>query len=368
MEKETINKYMREALNMALGVKGTTSPNPSVGAIILKDGKVIGRGVTQKTGSDHAEVQAIKDCGGANLEGATMIVTFEPCCHYGRTPPCVEAIKKHKMKEVYIAVLDPNQQVSGKGVEILRKAGIKAEYGFLEDEARKVNEDFFKWINTGKPFVTVKYAMTLDGKMATANHSSKWITSEESRKDAHLYRFRSDAVMVGSHTIKCDNPRLNSRLTGKEKYPLRIIVDSNGYVNEEHTVIKDEHPTLIVIPPQDDLLAYYEKLIKSRKNKAILPIKMDNNSVDIEELFNHLGTFQITSIMVEGGARALYSCYKYGVIDKIVTYIAPKILSGDDGLIPFAGVGPKSMNDATELKHVEYQQVGEDIKVVGYMK
>ncbi len=368
MEKETINKYMREALNMALEVKGTTSPNPSVGAVILKEGKVIGRGVTQKTGSDHAEVQAIKDCGGANLEGATMIVTFEPCCHYGRTPPCVETIKKHKMKEVYIAVLDPNQQVNGKGVDILRKAGIKTEYGFLEDEARKVNEDFFKWINTGKPFVTVKYAMTLDGKMATANHSSKWITCEEARKDAHLYRFRSDAIMVGSHTIKCDNPRLNSRLTGKEKYPLRIIVDSNGHMNEEHTVIKDEYPTLIVIPPQDNLLSYYEKLIKSRKNKAILPIKMDNNSVDIEELFNHLGTFQITSIMVEGGARALYSCYKYGVIDKIVTYIAPKILSGDDGLIPFAGVGPKCMNDATELKNIEYQQVGKDIKVVGYMK
>jgi diaminohydroxyphosphoribosylaminopyrimidine deaminase/5-amino-6-(5-phosphoribosylamino)uracil reductase len=368
MDRESITKYMKQALQMAKEVKGSTSPNPSVGAILIKNDTIIGKGITLRAGKDHAEVQAIKNASPKDIEGSTLIVTLEPCCFYGRTPPCVEAIKNTKIKEVYIAILDQNPKVNGKSVEILREAGIHVEYGFLEEEAYKINEDFFKWIKTGLPFVTIKYAMTLDGKMATSKHSSKWITGEESRKDSHYLRYQSDAIMIGSNTIKHDNPTLNSRIKGKEKYPLRIILDADGLLEGEHTVIKDKQPTMIVIPPDDRLLSFYNKLIKNNINKAILPIKVEGEVIDLKELLKHLGEFQITSIVVEGGSRALFSLYKQGVIDKVVTYIAPKILSGSDGVIPFHGTGPKDMSQALQLSDVEYLIIGNDIKISGYVR
>ncbi len=366
MEKEQIIKYMEEALSLAEKAKGTTSPNPSVGAIIVKDNQIIGKGVTQTIGGDHAEIQAIKNCS-QSPENASLIVTLEPCCFFGRTPPCVDAILKAKVKEVYIATLDPNEKVNGKGVELLRKEGIKVEYGFFEEKALKLNEDFFKWIKTGIPFVTIKYAMTLDGKMATATHFSKWITGEKAREDTHLLRYRSDAIMVGSNTIRCDNPTLNCRISGKEKYPLRVIMDTIGIITEEHTVISDEHPTLIVTPPEEHLISYYKKIINGRKNKATLQIQMEKGFINIDELLKHLGEFQITSVMVEGGSHTLYSFYKYNAIDKMVVYIAPKILTGSDGIIPFAGEGLKDINQALRLKDITYTQIGDDVKVVGYV-
>ncbi len=367
MDKDSVIKFMKKAIKMADDVKGTTSPNPSVGAILVKDGEIIGKGITQRAGKDHAEIQAIKKAK-KPVEGSTLIVTLEPCCFYGRTPPCVDAIKNAKIKEVYIAVLDKNPRVNGKSVDILRKAGIKTEVGLLEEEAYRLNEDFFKWIRTGTPFVTVKYAMTIDGKMATSTYSSKWITGEESRQDAHYLRFRNDAIMIGSNTIKLDNPILNCRIKGKEKYPLRIILDTVGQLTEENIVIYDKNPTMIVVPPNDKILSYYNKLIKNKINKAMLPIQMEDELIDLPELLKHLGEFQITSIMVEGGSRALYSLYKQDVIDKIVTYVAPIILSGDDGIIPFAGTGPKEISDAIRLQKVEYKKIGKDIKITGYLK
>lgn len=371
MDTELINQYMKEALNLAKSVKGMTSPNPAVGAVIIKDNEIIGKGATQRAGEDHAEIQAIKDALKTNtsLEECTMVVTLEPCSIHGKTPPCADRIIKEGFKEVYAAMLDPNKRINGKGIEKLRNAGIVAEYGFMEKEAERINEDFFKWIETGIPFVTVKYAMTLDGRMATSTHSSKWITCEEARKDSHLIRYHSDAVMVGSNTVKYDNPTLNSRIEGKRKYPLRIILDSIGQLDESHTVINDDEPTMVVTPYSENLISYYEKLLKGRKNKATLPIQMKNNLIDINELLKHLGLFQITSVMVEGGSRALYSFFKYKAIDKIVTYIAPKILTGSDSLVPFTGeIGPKDMSKALKLSEVTYKQVGTDIKVTGYLK
>lgn len=355
-------KYMRLAMQLAGNAIGRTSPNPLVGAVIVKDNRVVGCGWHRKAGTPHAEVHALNQAGEL-AQGADVYVTLEPCAHYGKTPPCAKALVEAKVKNVYGGLLDVNPKVAGKGFKILEDAGIHVEYGFLQDELRKQNEVFFKWIEHKKPFIVLKAAMTLDGKIATATGQSKWITNETSRAYGYKLRDIYDGIMVGINTVIEDNPMLTARVDGG-KNPIRIVVDSSLKIDINANVVQDKSAKTIIATTDK---ADKDKILKLQAQDVdvIVVDKDENDKVDIEKLLDILGQQNICSILVEGGATLSGSFVAKKLIDKVYFFIAPKIVGGKEAKTPVAGTGILNLQEALALKDIQIEKIEEDILIIG---
>lgn len=355
-------KYMRLAMQLAGNAIGRTSPNPLVGAVIVKDNRVVGCGWHRKAGTPHAEVHALNQAGEL-AQGADVYVTLEPCAHYGKTPPCAKALVEAKVKNVYGGLLDVNPKVAGKGFKILEDAGIHVEYGFLQDELRKQNEVFFKWIEHKKPFVVLKAAMTLDGKIATATGQSKWITNETSRAYGYKLRDIYDGIMVGINTVIEDNPMLTARVDGG-KNPIRIVVDSSLKIDINANVVQDKSAKTIIATTDK---ADKDKILKLQAQDVdvIVVDKDKNDKVDIEKLLDILGQQNICSILVEGGATLSGSFVAKKLVDKVYFFIAPKIIGGKEAKTPVAGTGILNLQEALTLKDIQFEKLEEDILIIG---
>lgn len=355
-------KYMKLAMQLAGNAIGRTSPNPLVGAVIVKDNRVVGCGWHRKAGTPHAEVHALNQAGEL-AQGADVYVTLEPCAHYGKTPPCAKALVEAKVKNVYGGLLDVNPKVAGKGFKILEDAGIHVEYGFLQDELRKQNEVFFKWIEHKKPFVVLKAAMTLDGKIATATGQSKWITNETSRAYGYKLRDIYDGIMVGINTVIEDNPMLTARVDGG-KNPIRIVVDSSLKIDINANVVQDKSAKTIIATTDK---ADKDKILKLQAQDVdvIVVDKDKNDKVDIEKLLDILGQQNICSILVEGGATLSGSFVAKKLVDKVYFFIAPKIIGGKEAKTPVAGTGILNLQEALALKDIQIGKLEEDILIIG---
>lgn len=355
-------KYMRLAMQLAGNAIGRTSPNPLVGAVIVKDNRVVGCGWHRKAGTPHAEVHALNQAGEL-AQGADVYVTLEPCAHYGKTPPCAKALVEAKVKNVYGGLLDVNPKVAGKGFKILEDAGIHVEYGFLQDELRKQNEVFFKWIEHKKPFIVLKAAMTLDGKIATATGQSKWITNETSRAYGYKLRDIYDGIMVGINTVIEDNPMLTARVDGG-KNPIRIVVDSSLKIDINANVVQDKSAKTIIATTDK---ADKDKILKLQAQDVdvIVVDKDENDKVDIEKLLDILGQQNICSILVEGGATLSGSFVAKKLVDKVYFFIALKIVGGKEAKTPVAGTGILNLQEALALKDIQIEKLEEDILIIG---
>lgn len=355
-------KYMRLAMQLAGNAIGRTSPNPLVGAVIVKDNRVVGCGWHRKAGTPHAEVHALNQAGEL-AQGADVYVTLEPCAHYGKTPPCAKALVEAKVKNVYGGLLDVNPKVAGKGFKILEDAGIHVEYGFLQDELRKQNEVFFKWIEHKKPFIVLKAAMTLDGKIATVTGQSKWITNETSRAYGYKLRDIYDGIMVGINTVIEDNPMLTARVDGG-KNPIRIVVDSSLRIDINANVVQDKSAKTIIATTDK---ADKDKILKLQAQDVdvIVVDKDKNDKVDIEKLLDILGQQNICSILVEGGATLSGSFVAKKLVDKVYFFIAPKIVGGKEAKTPVAGTGILNLQEALALKDIQIEKLEEDILIIG---
>lgn len=344
---------MQKALELSL--KGNPSPNPLVGCVITKANKIIATGFHKKFGEAHAEINALKKAGKKAIN-AEIYVSLEPCTHFKgkKTPACAQAIIKSGIKKVFIALTDPNKKVKGKGIKQLKKAGIKVETGLLKEKAEKINESFIKFQKTGQPFVTLKAAITLDGKIASKTFESKWISSEESRKKVHEMRSKTDAVLTGENTVLKDNPKLTARIKGGRN-PLRVIVTSKK-IPSDYNVFVDSN---FLIATTD------KKLFSEKKFQGkILELKAKNNLVDLKKLLSELGKRNVSSLLVEGGSGIYSSFVKQKLADKLVLFIAPKILGS--GIPVFGGLGVKKPEKALELKCVSFSETGKDLLLEGY--
>ncbi|MFQ5933405.1 MAG: bifunctional diaminohydroxyphosphoribosylaminopyrimidine deaminase/5-amino-6-(5-phosphoribosylamino)uracil reductase RibD, partial [Dehalococcoidia bacterium] len=335
-----------------------------VGAVIVKDGVVVGEGGTKPPGQAHAEVVALEQAGEA-ARGATMYVSLEPCCFTGRTPPCTRAIMDAGVAEVHVAASDPNPQVSGGGIRELKEAGIGTFVGEREKEARRLNEAYSKYITTGRPFVTAKFAASLDGKIATRSGDSKWITGEEARQRAHGLRCIADAVVVGVNTVLRDDPRLTARDSAgvnHERQPVRVVVDSEGRMPPEAQILKQPGQTLLAVARIDEKrLAVLEEW---GAEVAALPSK--DGRVDLGALMELLGQRECAHVLVEGGGTLLGSLFDEGLVDKVVAFVASAIIGGNDAPGAIGGLGAGSMAEIVRLREVEMEQVGSDIMITGY--
>jgi len=358
-------KYMRVALRLAEKARGRTSPNPMVGALVVKGGTIISRGYHRKAGDTHAEAAALKKAG-RTARGATLYVTLEPCSHTNkRTPPCIPLVLQSKVKRVVISMIDPNPHVSGGGVKSLRKAGIEVVTGVLEAEAKKLNEAYIKHITFGMPFVTLKIAQTLDGRIATASGESKWITGERARAEGHRLRNSNDAILVGVNTILKDDPSLTARIPGGRD-PIRVIADSrlrtplNAKIITQRSSAKTCIATLDTMP-KGKLVGLLDA------GAEILLARGREGRVDLKYLMKMLGSFGITSVLIEGGAEVNASALKSGIVDKVVMFIAPKLLTGRDSLCAVGGKSPAKLERSVMLHDVTSRFVGSDLMVEGYI-
>ena len=353
--------FMREALRLARNAEGRTSPNPLVGAVVVKDGRIIAQGWHRKAGTPHAEIHAL-NMAGELAKGATLYVTLEPCSHFGRTPPCAKAIVDAGIKKVFAAMKDPNPKVAGRGFEILQSAGVEVEVGLLEEEAQKLNEIFIKWVTKNLPFVTMKFACSIDGKIATVAGESQWISCEASRKFTHHLRDINDAILVGVGTVLADNPSLTTRLV-EGKNPVRVIVDSNARTPLDSKVLDKSARTIIATTSN----APSEK-ISALKNLGVEIIFAGGGErVDLKILMQALAEREITSVLVEGGGTINFSLLSAGLVDKVLAFVAPKIIGGKNSLTAVEGAGFEKLSDAVTLKNITAQNFGEDILIGGYV-
>jgi len=357
--------YMKRAIELADLGKGKVNPNPLVGAVIVKDGRIIGEGYHECFGHAHAEVNAFLNAT-EDVAGADMYVTLEPCSHYGKTPPCALKIIDKKIKRVFVSSLDPNPLVNRKGVLLLEKAGIEVETGILEADTQKQNEIFLKYIQTKKPFVAIKYAMTLDGKIATTSGDSKWITNEKSRAFVHDLRNQYMAIMVGVNTVIKDNPRLDTRRAGISRNPIRFVIDPNLRIPEDSIIIETaiEQQTYIVSGRHIDL----DKQ-KRLQEKGVHFIQQNTeHDIDLSLLLTDLSKLNIDSLLIEGGAYVLGSAIESKIVDKAYVFIAPKIIGGNGAPSPIGGMGVLKMNDGFTLNDITLHTFDGDIMVEGYLQ
>lgn len=361
-------EYMKLALELAKKGIGKVHPNPMVGAVIVKDGKILGQGYHKKCGEGHAEVNAFKDAEkkNENVEGAEMYVTLEPCSHFGKTPPCADKIIEKKISKVFIGILDPNPLVAGRGVKKLKDAGIYVEYGILESECYKLNEVFMKYIVKKEPFVVMKTGMSLDGKIATYSGESKWITGEKSREDVHNLRNELTGIMVGINTVLKDNPQLTCRVNGGRN-PIRIIVDSTLKIPIDCKIVNTAKEVETIIATTDK--ANLDK-INSLEDKGVkvIVVPSKNGKVNLKELMIALGNLKIDSILLEGGGTLNFSALEEGIVDKVKIYIAPKIIGGKDSKTPIEGKGIDNLKDAFKITNLSVSTIGEDILIEGYVE
>lgn len=353
----TDQEYMAQALSLAQKGAGWTSPNPMVGAVIVKDGQVIGQGYHAKCGDLHAERAALAACT-QDPAGATMYVTLEHCCHQGRQPPCTEAILEAGIARVVVGSGDPNPKVAGKGLAILRAHGVQVTEHVLEAQCRALNEVFFHYIQTGKPYVVLKYAMTLDGKMAAYTGASQWITGEEARRHVHTQRNRFRSILVGVDTVLADDPQLTCRIPGGRN-PRRIVCDTHLRTPLTAQVVATAHqvPTcLATCVTQHQLLAPYEE-----KGCQILSLPSAQGHVSLPALLERLGEMEVDSVLLEGGAALHWSAVQAGIVNKVQAYLAPKILGGQGAKSPVGGQGFPHPDQALRLAPPTLTRLGEDI-------
>lgn len=354
-------QHMERALALGWGALGTTSPNPAVGCVIVRDGEIVSEGWTHPPGQEHAEAAALRQAG-TIARGATLYTTLEPCNHYGRTPPCSEAIIAAGVSEVHAAVRDPNSNVAGGGIERLNDAGIRTHIGECADEAIRLIEAFAKHSRTRLPFVTAKYAMSLDGKIAARSGDSKWISGEESRRYAHLLRAQSDAIMVGINTVLADDPQLTARDAegnANKRQPLRVVLDSQHRVPRDAQMLNAPGDTLIAV--SDD----YDGATCDEAKTIRLP--PGRGGVDLSVLMAALGEQDVTSVLVEGGGATIGALFDMNLVDKVVAFVAPVIIGGNEAISPVGGIGIAGMEEALRLKNVEVRRFGGDVAVIGYI-
>ena len=359
-------QLMQKALRLAAQGCGTVSPNPMVGAVIVKNDHVVGQGFHRAAGQAHAEVAAIQDAG-VDTQGATLYVTLEPCNHFGRTPPCTEAILSAGIKRVVVAMKDPNPTVTGGGIERLKSHGVQVDTGICAQEARRLNEAFVKFVRTKQPFVTLKCAATLDGRIATKTGDSKWISGERSRAYVHHLRHAADAILVGIGTVRCDDPSLTTRLTdNKGVDPRRIVLDTHLSISENAKMLQLESKadTIVIAGPS---VPQSKRALLEQKRATIYELPADHNGIDLQALMNLLGQLAITSLLIEGGSRVIASALTSGIVDKVIFFYGPKITGGDDGVPICKGPGPASIRECIPVGHVSVQQLGDDAVVEGYI-
>ena len=362
-------EYMRRALELARKGEGHTSPNPMVGCVVVKDGRIISEGYHEKYGEFHAERNALTRCT-EDTAGADLYVTLEPCCHQGKTPPCTDIIIEKKIARVFVGSMDSNPLVAGKGVQILRDHGIYVETGILDAECRKLNEVFYHYIATKTPFVVMKYAMTLDGKIACATGDSKWVTGEIARTQVHRMRGRYRGIMVGIGTVLADDPMLNCRVEGGVD-PVRIICDSNLHISTESQIVKTALDIETIVACSQEALESERKQEKIRRLKeaGIQIIGTEGaHGVNLVELMKKLGGQNIDSILLEGGGTLNASALEDGIVNKVYAYIAGKLIGGMDARSPVEGMGIDRMADAITLQNMEIEKLGDDFCIVGYVK
>jgi len=363
---ERDQNWMRRALDLAARARGRTSPNPMVGAVIVKDGQVVGEGFHAYAGSDHAEAEALREAGAAAAEG-TLYVSLEPCCHHGRTPPCVERIVRAGIRRVVAACEDPNPSVSGRGIASLREAGVTVDVGLLGEEAARLNEAFFKYIRTGFPFVTLKVAASLDGKIATRTGESRWITGESARRRVHQLRNEVDAVLVGIGTVLRDDPLLTTRLgIAEQRDPIRIIVDNLARLPLRAKVVNraSTAPTILAVSqmaPRTKLEAL------EREGVQVIVVENSPRRVSLERLMEVLGKRGILSVMIEGGAEINASALREGVADKVLVFLAPILIGGKSTPTAVGGDGIESLTQVLRLRNVRIERFDGDILVEAYI-
>lgn len=366
-------EYMERALKLAAKGRAAAAPNPMVGAVVVKDGRIIGEGYHERFGASHAEVIALEKAG-QKAAGGAIYLNLEPCSHYGKTPPCALKIIKSGIKKAVIAVEDPNPKVAGRGIKMLQKAGIEVKLSLLKKEAEKLNEAFFKYIKEKLPFVYLKKAQTLDGYIAASSGDSKWITNTKARLEGHKLRHQAAAIMVGIGTVLADDPSLTARLENKKGCdPLRIVLDPSLKIPLEAKIInqKSTAKTLLITAAESELsraraaLFKKEKLLRKKKSVEIMSFKTrENNYFRLPEILKALAARKISSLLVEGGARLSYSFLKENLVDKFYYFIAPKIYGGSDGAAAFAGKGPKLMEEAVDLEIISSKILADNLLLI----
>lgn len=370
MEEE----YMRRALELAQKGIGKTSPNPMVGAVLVKDGRIIGEGWHEAYGQAHAEVNAVRSAeeflmrsGQSALDdlaGATMYVNLEPCCHQGKTPPCTELLIRKRVGRVVIGTLDPNPLVAGKGSEQLRRAGIQVEEGILEKDCRRLNEVFFHFIRTRRPFVILKGAMSLDGKIAAESGASKWITGEAARQDVHRLRGQYAAIMTGVETVIQDDPALTCRV-GSGRNPKRIILDSRLRIPLESKILSNPESNPAIVACTEDASHRMIRRLEEAGTE-VLCCRSCGGRIDLTDLTAKLGALQIDSVMLEAGGTVNEAAFSQGIVDKVIFYLAPKIIGGANAKTIVDGVGIRELSDAYPLQIDEIKPLGSDYKITAY--
>jgi len=353
--------YMRLALNLADGASGQTGVNPVVGCVVVKEGRIVGLGAHLKRGEGHAEVHAL-NMAGDQARGATAYVTLEPCSHYGQTPPCCERLIEEGVSRVVVAAVDPNPLVAGRGIARLRAAGIEVLTGVLEAEASAQNEAFNKFIRTGLPFVTLKTALSLDGRIATRTGHSRWITGAAAREAVHTLRHRHSGIMVGVQTVLADDPELTTRLGVPALNPTRIVVDSKLNTPPTARVLNDAAPTIVLTTLQAD----EGRAERFRKLGAEVLRHGDGERVDLTAAMRALGERGISSVLLEGGGVLNGAMLEAGLVDKAMLFYAPIIVGGEGAPSAFSYVGPNEMSSALRLTRVSMQSYGDDWCVTGY--
>ena len=355
------SEYMERALKLAKA--GNTSPNPRVGCVIVKDSKIISEGFHKKAGLPHAEIEALKKLGKDQAIGATVYVTLEPCCHQGRTPPCTDALIKANVGKVVAAMKDPNPLVSGKGIKLLEDAGIETDVGLLSDESRSLNREYIHFMETGTPYVILKTAMTLDGKIASKKGDSKWITGNESRELVHKMRGAVDAILVGIGTVVKDDPELTCRYDGG-KDPVRVIVDSHLEISCKARVLKDKN-VIIACTKEHNV---EKKMELDVLGAQIFVVSTKNGFVDLSDLCRVLGETGVSTLLIEGGGEINGSAIESGIVNEIRFFLAPKIIGGRDAKTIVEGSGIELMADALKIKDLKVEKSGDDYLFTGHLK
>lgn len=359
----TNSDYMKLAIQLALQGTGHTSPNPLVGAVIVKDDQIIGQGYHARYGDLHAERAALAACT-QSPEGATIYVTLEPCCHHGKQPPCTEAILESGIKHVIIGSRDPNPLVSGKGSRILREHGIEVTENFMREECDAINVIFFHYIQTGMPYVTLKYAMTMDGRIATRTGASRWITGEKARENVHKDRNRHAAILAGIGTVLTDDPLLNCRIEGG-KDPLRVICDTKLRIPLDSQIVRTAKEIPTIIAAGEDLDQSISSKLTALKAAGcrILPLPLKDEHLDLHALMESLGKEKIDSVLIEGGSQIAWSALSCGIVNKIQTYIAPKIFGSQEAPGPVGGTGVELPAECFALGTPDIRMLGDDILI-----
>ncbi len=359
--------FMKKALELAEKARGAANPNPMVGAVLVKNNKIISSAYHKRVGALHAEALAIKKAG-KRAKGATLYVNLEPCSHVGRTPPCTEALKKNKIRKVYCSMVDPNPLNSGRGIDKLRKNNINVSMGLLKNEAEKLNEVFVKYMIEKMPFVTLKMAESLDGKIATKNRDSKWISSESSRAYAHRFRSEVDAILVGVNTILEDDPILTSRAS---RSPIKVVLDPYLKIPESARIFSKKSPALCIIAVLEKSLnkkATMQKIKRlNKKGVLIISLPGKNGVIDLRKLLKELAELEIAHLLIEGGGETAAGFIEKGLVDKIMFFIAPKIVGGRNAITSVEGTGVDKIKKSVKLENIELERVEEDILVKAYV-